>query len=276
MNKSLPHTPAGPPLIGVPACRRQAAPGTYHTVGEKYLTAVTDAAGGVPVLLPALGDGGNGGRLDLRALVARLDGLLMTGSPSNVEPQHYDGEPSRLDTKHDPERDATTLPLIRLAIEAGLPLFAVCRGVQELNVALGGTLHQNVQELPGKRDHRMRQHDDPEVRYGLVHRVRLTEDGALAELARQAGVDPENLMVNSLHAQAIDRPADRLAVEAISDDGVIEGVRVIDAPAFALGVQWHPEYRPLDDPFSTALFRAFGEACRARQSAHACVGRAIA
>lgn len=272
MNKSLPQTPAGPPLIGVPACRRQTAPGVYHTVGEKYLTAVTDAAGGVPVLLPALGDGGKGGRLDLRALLARLDGLLMTGSPTNVEPHNYGGEASRKGTKHDAERDATTLPLIRLAIEAGLPLFAICRGVQELNVALGGTLHQNVQELPGKHDHRMRKHDDPGVRYGLVHYVRLTEDGVLAALARQAGVNGENLMVNSLHAQAIDRPADRLAVEAISDDGVIEGVSVTDAPAFAVGVQWHAEYRPLDDPFSTALFRAFGDACRAHQAAHASVG----
>ncbi len=259
--------PDAPPVIGVPACRRQAEPGTYHTVGEKYLTAITDAAGGLPVLLPALGDGGNGGRLHLQALVERLDGLLVTGSRSNVEPHHYDGEPSRPDTKHDPDRDATTLPLIRLALETGLPLFAICRGVQELNVALGGSLHQNVQELPGKRDHRMPRHDDVEVRHGPMHPVRLTEGGALAALAREVGVDPGSLMVNSLHAQAIDRPAKRLAVEALSDDGVVEAVRVIDAPAFAIGVQWHPEYRPLDNPYSSALFRAFGDACRARAGA---------
>lgn len=273
MNKDLPHTTADPPVIGVSACRRLAEPDTddgriggYHTVGEKYLTAVTDAAAGVPVLLPALGDGSSGGRLNLHSLLAPLDGLLMTGSPSNIEPHHYDGDPSHPNTAHDPERDATTLPLIRLAVEAGLPLLAICRGLQELNVAFGGTLHQSVQELPRWNDHPMPQSDNPDARYGLVHGVRLIEDGTLAKLAHQVGADPDNLMVNSLHAQAIDRLADRLTVEAISNDGIIEGVRVIDTPTFALGVQWHPEYRPLDNPFSTALFRAFGDACRVRRS----------
>lgn len=250
---------SGPPVVGIPACLLRDGEGdAYHRVGEKYVRSVAVAARCMPLLLPALGDELG----DPHAIADRLDGLLLTGSPSNVEPRHYGGEPGD-DTAHDPARDAVTLPLIRAVLEAGVPLFGLCRGHQELNVALGGSLHQAVHELPGKADHRSdktRSYDD---RYLARHPVRLQPDGVLYALSG----GQREVMVNSLHAQAIDRPADGVAIEAVSDDGVIEAISVKGAETFALSVQWHPEHTDaLDWPLSRAMFEAFGEACRNRQA----------
>jgi putative glutamine amidotransferase len=247
--------PPSAPLIGVTACIRKIEQrGPFHSVSEKYIRAVTDGVAGIPVIVPALGDGG-----EAAAFIPRLDGLLLTGSPSNVEPHHYDGDPSRPGTLHDPQRDATTLPLIRLAIAAGVPVLGLCRGHQELNVALGGTLHQNVHELPGKRDHRAPRDQPNEVRYAPTHTVSFPPGGFLRELAGE----PE-AMVNSLHAQAVDRPGPGLIVEAVSSDGVIEAVRLADAPGFVLGIQWHPEWSITTSRFSAAIFASFAAAARAR------------
>ena len=242
------------PLIGLPACVRDIGIHPFHVVGDKYMRAVVDAAGGLPLGVPALGGG-----LDRDEVLDRFDGLLFTGSPSNVEPALYDGPPSADGTLHDPERDATTLPLIRSAIDAGVPILCICRGFQELNVALGGSLHQEVHNLPGRLDHRSDDDQPRDVQYGPIHEVTLAAGGLLASLwpARE-------VMVNSLHAQGIDRPAPRLAIEAVAPDGQIEAVRVSDAPSFALGVQWHPEWKVTEDPFSMAIFGAFGDATRAR------------
>lgn len=242
------------PLIGLPACNRIIEGLPYHTIGDKYLRAVAVAANGIPLAIPAFDD-----VLDLPNLVTRLDGLLLTGSPSNVHPSHY-GAPDNPKTEpHDLHRDATTLPLIHAALEDGLPLLAICRGMQELNVALGGTLHARVHELPGRDDHRRPKHEELNVQYGPRHPVRLSAGGSMARLA-----GAETLMVNSLHWQGIDQIAPSLVVEAIAADGTIEAVAVSNAHAFAIGVQWHPEYRPLDDAFSTRLFAAFGAAAQAR------------
>ncbi len=242
------------PLIGVTACARQGDRHVFHSVAAQYIDAVVDGVGGLPMIVPALG-----AKSDIEALVARLDGLLLTGSRSNVEPRHY-GAASREGTLHDPARDATTLPLIRRALAAGLPLLAICRGHQELNVALGGTLHQHVQELPGKRDHRARPVPSNAERYGMVHNVDLVAGGFLARL-----VNASAATVNSLHAQAIDRLAPDLIVEAVSpEDGIIEAVRVANARSFALGIQWHPEWHIAHDALSRAIFAAFGDAARAR------------
>ncbi|MEE8189630.1 MAG: gamma-glutamyl-gamma-aminobutyrate hydrolase family protein [Kiloniellales bacterium] len=243
------------PLIGVPACVREIDDNPFHAVGDKYLRAVTEAAQGLPMVIPAFGENG----IDLSDLVWRLDGLMLTGSPSNVYPVHYGSEPHPEAEPHDLERDATTLPLIRLALESAVPLLAICRGMQELNVALGGSLHARVHELPGRMDHRRPKHDDPDVQYGPRHEVALTPGGAFEALA-----GTREITVNSLHGQALDRVAEGLAVEAVAADGTIEAVSVTGAPAFALGVQWHPEYKALENPFSTRLFSAFGEAARAR------------
>ncbi len=241
------------PLIGIPADRRILGPHPFHCVGEKYIRAVAEAAEAVPVLIPSLGD-----EVDLDAVLASVDGILLTGSPSNVEPGRYSGPQSDADTLHDPHRDATTLPMIPRVIEAGMPLFAVCRGFQEMNVAFGGTLWQKVQEVPGKLDHREDKHAPLEVQYAPAHEVELVAGGQLRSLA---GVD--RVSVNSLHAQGIERLGDGLEVEARAPDGLIEGFRVRNAPGFALAVQWHPEWQVMTNAFSRALFAAFGEAARA-------------
>jgi putative glutamine amidotransferase len=241
------------PTIGIPACVREVRETPFHVVGAKYIRAVAEAAGGLPLLIPALGPA-----VDPGELVTRFDGLLITGSPSNVEPHHYDGEPSVEGTLHDAERDATTLPLLRAALSAGLPILAICRGIQELNVAMGGTLHQRVHELPGRLNHRSPPGTVEEKYAHQAHSVALTAGGLFERLA-----GTREIMVNSLHSQGIDRLASGLVVEAVAPDGQIEAVRVSGA-AFALGVQWHPEFRVADNAFSAALFAAFGDACGAR------------
>jgi len=246
------------PLVAIPADVRDVGLHPFHMVGEKYITGVLQGAGALPLLVPSLGDA-----IDRVDLIARIDGILFTGSPSNVEPHHYyKGTKSREGTLHDPQRDATTLPLIREAIEAGVPILCICRGIQELNVALGGTLHQHVQEVAGLADHRSDKEKSREEQYAPAHKVRLEPGGLLAAL----WPEPE-VMVNSLHGQGIKRLAPGLAIEARAPDGLIEAVRVKGAKAFALGVQWHPEWKVTENRFSLALLRAFGEAAQARAAA---------
>lgn len=242
------------PVVGITACVRRLDQHSFHVVGDKYVRAVSDGVKALPWVIPALG-----GSWPLSDLVTRLDGLLVTGSPSNVEPHHYGGPASAAGTPHDPDRDATTLPLIRAAIDRGVPVLAICRGLQELNVALGGTLHQRVHELPHRLDHRAADELPPEEAYAPVHPVRLAEGGILARITGR-----REIMVNSLHGQGIDRLAGGLAVEAEAPDGIIEAVRVEHAPALALAVQWHPEWRFWENSVSTALLTAFGDAVRQR------------
>ena len=259
-------TSQGAPLIGVTACTKAIGLLPFHAAGDKYVRAVSHGAGGLPLVIPALTD-----FLEPADLADRLDGLMLTGSPSNVEPHHYGGVPSVPGTEHDAPRDAMALPLTRAALDAGVPILAICLGVQELNVVLGGTLHQRVHELPGKLDHRSRKRTRMDVRYAPVHAISLTRGGFFANLAGAASME-----VNSLHAQSIDRVADGLVVEAVAPDGIVEAVRAKDARAFTVGVQWHPEWKFWDNPVSTALFRAFGEACRARAAARSARRKAVA
>ncbi|HEV8019328.1 MAG TPA: gamma-glutamyl-gamma-aminobutyrate hydrolase family protein [Steroidobacteraceae bacterium] len=245
---------AARPLIGIPADRRMVGNHAFHMVGDKYARAVLEAAGAVPLLIPALAE-----ELRFEELLERLDGLVFTGSPSNVEPHHYQGTPSDPGTLHDPARDATTLPLIRQAVQAGVPVFGICRGFQEMNVAFGGTLHQKLHELPGHLDHRDDETQPLEVQYGPAHEVTLEPGGVLRSLA--AG---DRIRVNSLHSQGIDRLGAELAVEARAPDGVVEAFRVPTAARFALAVQWHPEWQVMSNPFSRVLFAAFGRAATER------------
>jgi putative glutamine amidotransferase len=182
------------------------------------------------------------------------------GSPSNVEPRHYRGEPSEPGTLHDPHRDETTLPLIPRAVAAGIPVLGICRGFQEMNVAFGGTLWQKLHEVPGHLDHRDDEQLPIEQQYELVHDVILEPGG---ELRRLAGTD--RIRVNSLHNQGVRELGQGLAVEARAPDGVVEAFRVERATQFALAVQWHPEWRVGGNAFSQALFAEFGAACRARR-----------
>ena len=241
------------PVIGVPADRRLLDSHWFHCVGEKYLAAIAGPANAVPVVVPALGESHLGQWLE------SFDGVLFTGSHSNVEPHRYRGEASEPGTWHDPERDATTLPLIAAAVEHGLPVLGICRGFQEMNVAFGGSLWQKVHEVPGLRDHRESKDDPVDVQYGPAHEVELVEGGVLHRLAAQG-----RLMVNSLHGQGVQRLGDRLVVEAVAPDGLVEAFRVEGASGFALAVQWHPEWKAAENEFSTALFAAFGAAARER------------
>ncbi|QQS10662.1 MAG: gamma-glutamyl-gamma-aminobutyrate hydrolase family protein [Rhodospirillales bacterium] len=248
------------PIIGVSACRRTVNGWTAHAVGEKYIKAVTDVVGGIPLILPPVGSGETDAELD--SVIDALDGVLLTGSPSNVDPAIYGGPAARHGVGADRARDDTTLPLIRRAIERGVPLFAICRGIQELNVAFGGTLHQHVDEVPGRRDHRAPRIAELEPKYGPAHAIHIVPG---TWLRRVWGADTAD--VNSLHGQGIDRPGDRLVVEATADDGTIEAVSVAGASNFAFGVQWHPEHRARENPLSMKLFDAFAEACRAHRAA---------
>lgn len=243
------------PLIGIPADRRLLGPQAYHLVGEKYVVAALDAAEAIPVILPALGR-----ELNYEGLFDSLHGLLFTGSPSNVEPHRYRGDPSAEGTLHDPHRDDTNLPLIPRAVDAGVPVFGICRGFQEMNVAFGGTLWQKLQDVPGYSDHRENKEDPFEQQYAAAHDVTLAPGGLLQRLAGGA----ERLQVNSLHSQGVRELGTGLTVEARANDGVIEAFRVTAARSFALAVQWHPEWQVLKNKFSTALFAEFGAACRAR------------
>ncbi|MBR8056873.1 gamma-glutamyl-gamma-aminobutyrate hydrolase family protein [Burkholderia dolosa] len=245
------------PIVAVTADRIMRGAHPNHTAGEKYLTAVVDGAGALAFVLPALGM-----RQPVDAIVASIDGLLLTGSYSNVEPHHYGGPASEPDTLHDPARDATVLPLIRAAIDAGVPVLAICRGMQELNVAYGGTLHQRLHASGRFDDHRERPEDPLERQYGHAHVVQFAPGGLLQRIARGAC----DAMVNSLHDQGIARVGAGLAVEASARDGLVEAISVRGARAFALGVQWHPEWRFAEQPLSRDIFAAFGDACRARMT----------
>jgi putative glutamine amidotransferase len=240
------------PIVGLPADSKPIGLHRYQAVGEKYIRAVVTGAQALPLLIPSLDP-----PLDLRALLAGLDGLLLTGAYSNIEPHHYDGGPSYEGNLHDPARDANTLSLVKMAIEMHVPVLAVCRGFQEVNVALGGTLHQKVQEIAGFDDHREDLDDPLDDQYAPAHPVQLS--GSLAGIA---GSDVA--MVNSLHGQGIDRVGQGLRVEARAPDGLVEAVRLDDANAWLLAVQWHPEWKVAENPFYLGIFREFGAACRAR------------
>jgi len=235
-------------IVGIPACNRAINDLAVYATPARYGAAVMDGVGAMPILLPPVGEG-------LMAMLDRLDGLLLSGSGSNVEPHRYGASTSLTPGRHDPQRDSTTLPLIRAAVARGLPVLAICRGIQELNVAMGGTLFQQVQELPGRLDHRCGP-GTPDYRYRPKHEVTLS-----GELARIMG--KTEMTVNSSHEQAVDRPGEGLVVEAVAADGTIEAVRVANAPGWAIGVQWHPEWRYAENPDSVTIFRAFGDACRA-------------
>lgn len=240
------------PIIGVTACTKQVGLHPNHIVGDKYVRAVAVGAGGLPLVIPALGD-----LIDHDTLLATVDGLLFTGSPSNVEPHHYSGPASAAGTQHDIARDATTLPLIRKAITAGVPVLGICRGFQEINVAFGGTLHQRVQEVAGMMDHREPVDEPVEIQYAPRHTVRVQAGGVLAGIGL-----PDEIQVNSIHGQGVQRLAPGLRVEALAPDGLVEAFSVENAPSFALGVQWHPEWQVSSNPNYLAIFQAFGEACR--------------
>jgi putative glutamine amidotransferase len=247
------------PLVAVSTDVRQFDNYTWHAVPQQYLEAALSAAGVFPLLVPSFGD-----RLDLDRLLASVDGVMVTGSKSNVHPPLYGGEASEANGPYDPARDATTLPLIRKAIDYGVPLLAICRGIQELNVALGGTLATEIQEREGSLDHRAPASAIQDERFAIRQTVKIMPGSCLAGVFG-AG----EIKVNSVHRQAVDRLGSRLLVEAVAEDGTVEAVSVRDSRAFAVGVQWHPEYWVKTDDTSARVFQAFGDAVRAHAIAKA-------
>jgi len=242
--------PMGKPVVLVPACNRPVGDHPFHIVGKKYIDAVR-LAGCLPLVVPSAAPA------ELDEWLALAHGVLLTGSPSNVHPSHFDEEVHNPDLPLDPTRDAWTLPLIRAAVERGLPLFAICRGFQETNVALGGSLYQAVQEQAGLRDHRAPPEQPPEIAYAVQHEVNIQPGGRLEKL-----LGPGPVGVNSLHGQGIKQLAPGLRVEALAPDGLVEAFSIARSPGFSLCLQWHPEWQAAQNPVSMALLQAFGQACR--------------
>jgi putative glutamine amidotransferase len=241
------------PIIGIPACVKMIGDHPFHVVGAKYVSAVVEAANGIPFLLPALGE-----NQDIATILSIVDGILLTGSASNVAPERYGKTRNFPEEYLDKARDASTFPLISATIDANKPLLAICRGFQELNVAYGGTLHQAVHAEEDLMDHR-EQSGPLDVQYGPSHQVQLSPTGYLHQLFN----GENNIIVNSIHGQGIDQLGKHLFIEATAPDGLIEAIRVENAKNFALAVQWHPEWKVLQNPHSAAIFKAFGDACRA-------------
>ncbi len=242
------------PLIGVTADTTMDGLHRVHQAGEKYLASIVHGANAIPVIIPSLPV-----PLDSQDILSQLDGLLVTGGYSNIEPWRYGGAPAGPDAHEDAQRDNTTLQLIPDAIELGIPLLGICRGFQEMNVAFGGTLHQKLHETGQYQEHREDKKAPLDVQYGPAHPVTIEPGGILAAIA---GTGEQ--MVNTVHMQGIDRLGEGLKIEACAPDGLIEAISVQNSKNFALAVQWHPEYKVSDNLFSMTIYQAFAEACRTR------------
>lgn len=243
-------------IVAIPADTREFDGYLWQASPDQYVKAAVRGANMLPLIVPAIGED-----IDIDMLLDRVDGVLVSGSRSNVHPSRYGAAETERHGPFDPARDHLSLALIRRTIERGIPLLAICRGIQELNVALGGTLVTEIQELPGRSDHRKPETDNRDEAFAIRHAVRVKDGSCLAAI-----VGTGEVRVNSLHRQAISELAPRLAVEAVADDGTVEAVSVIDAPGFAIGVQWHPEYWVGSDDVSDRIFKAFGDAIRARRA----------
>lgn len=240
------------PIVLVASCQRELGLSTAAATGLDYIAAVR-LAGARPLLVPA------GDPAEILSLLDLADGVFLTGSPSNVHPSHFDHEIHDPSLPLDSARDAWSLPLIREAIGWGVPLFAICRGFQEFNVALGGSLHQAVHEVPGLMDHRPASEEILDEKFGPAHPVDLAPGGLL-----ETWLGETRVIVNSVHGQGIAHLAPRLRAEAFAPDGLVEAFTDPDAPAFNLGVQWHPEWHAAENPVSRCLLEKFGNACRLR------------
>ena len=239
------------PIVLVPACNHMFGQHPFNIAGKKYLDAVR-LAGCQPLIVPSVEDD------EFDALLDIADGVLLTGSPSNVHPSHFNEAVHNPALPLDLARDAWTLPLIPQVLARGVPLFAICRGFQEANVALGGSLHQAVHEVAGQRDHRGTADGTAEEQYGLAHLVHVEPGGLLGSIVGQGDIE-----VNSVHGQGVNRLAPGLRVEARAPDGLVEAFSKSDSTGFNLCVQWHPEWKAAENPISVKLFKAFGQACQA-------------
>lgn len=240
------------PIIAITCDTKQVGLHLFHQAGDKYIEAISKLTGALPLLLPALDN-----PIDIEDILSTVDGILFTGAYANIQRELYGLAPAPDDEPQDLQRDKNTLPLIMAAIDAGVPVFGICRGFQEMNVAFGGTLHPRIHEIDDRMDHREKSDDPIEVQYGPAHKVSTVEGGMLANITGKSSFD-----VNSVHGQGIDRLADALTIEATADDDTIEAISVKGSKAFALAVQWHPEWQAATNEQSSKLFRSFGDAVR--------------
>jgi putative glutamine amidotransferase len=247
-------------VVLVPACNRMLGEHPFHIAGAKYVEAVR-LAGALPLVVPGLGH--PQGQAELDALLDLAHGVLLTGSPSNVHPSHFGEDVHDPSLPLDPARDAWTLAFIPRVIARGIPLMAICRGFQETNVALGGSLHQAVQEVEGRHDHRGDRLGDAAAQYAPAHPVQVQAGGVLEGL-----FGASTLQVNSVHGQGVNRLAEGLRIEALAPDGLVEAFSVPAAQGFTLCVQWHPEWRAATNPVSMRMLQAFGAACQAYRDTH--------
>lgn len=232
-----------------------------QVAGERNMAAVAEVANALPLIFS-----GNPATTDIRDLLDAVDGIVLTGARANVHPRHFNVEPDPRHEPYDEERDAMALPLVQACVAEGVPIFGICRGFQEMNVAYGGSLHPEIRDIPGRMNHRMPRletgeiHPDPAVIFADRHEVTLAPGGDFARI-----IGRETIRVNSLHGQGILNPGSRILIEGTAEDSTIEAIRVEGARSFALGVQWHAEYDPQTNPINRALFEAFGEAVRERR-----------
>lgn len=245
------------PIVAVVCDTNQQGPHIYHQAGDKYLQALVRCADVTPVLIPSLDD-----PISAAQVIDVADGILFTGGYSNIERHHYGLDAAPESEHQDPHRDKNTLPLMKAVVDAGLPMLGICRGFQELNVTFGGTLHPRLHEVEGRMDHREDKNTPVEEQYGFAHNVSVCSGGLLENI-----VGDHDFMVNSVHGQGIDRLADGLVAEALAADETIEAVSVEGAKAFALAVQWHPEWKAWENRQSTQIFNAFGDAVRKHKQA---------
>lgn len=241
------------PVVGIIA--------NYHLINEEYETqaagrmnvdAIAEVTGAQPIILPSVPSA-----TDIPQLMDLCDGFLFTGGRPNIHPEEYGHEETEAHGTFDRDRDRLALPLIRACVEKGQPILGVCRGFQEFNVAMGGTLHPEIRDLPGRMNHRMPPDGTIEEKFALRHEIKLVQGGKFSRIFNSDAV-----MVNSLHGQGIEQAGKRIIVEGHAPDGTPEAIHVDGAPGFALAVQWHPEYEANKDPVSKPLFAAFGDAVR--------------
>jgi putative glutamine amidotransferase len=229
---------------------------TAQRVGERPLRALAETAGALPLIFA-----GTPEITDIGALLDTVDGILLTGARANVHPSYFGKDEHPAHEPYDRGRDAVALDLIKACVRRGVPLFGICRGLQEMNVAFGGSLHPEIRDLPGRMNHRMPRlangepHPDLEVIFADRHDVRLKPGGVFAKL-----LGTETIRVNSLHGQGILEPGKRVVIEGVAEDETIEAIAIADASGFALGVQWHAEHDAQRNPINHTLFRAFGKA----------------
>ena len=254
MGKSLPK-------VGIVCDVIQFGLNQFHGAGEKYINAIAHGAGAIPILLPSFGNGYDIVDLEIvygcDSIVDIVDGIFLTGSPSNIEPKHYGGPTHAKEVLEDRQRDNLSLKLIKKCEEKKIPILAVCRGFQEVNVALGGSLYREVHNEADFFDHRENKNQSRDEQYDTAHVVTLKKGSKLESI-----LGTKKFHVNSLHSQGIETLSTCLLEEARSEDGLIEAFSSVNTSWWVVGVQWHPEWKFSENQISSRLFSEFGKQIR--------------